>query len=117
MFQEYTKQYYNIEDKEILRLSLDDKICQTKTKVITEEGINIKLPKGIEHYYVMEMMDQPDAVNRALGNGARIQQVSSMVKLGGLESHHSELIQIESLLIAACGTSYLAGKYAEELMR
>jgi len=55
VFQDYTKQYYNIEDKEIIRLSLNDKIEQTKIKSIKEEGIKVALPPGIDHYYVMEM--------------------------------------------------------------
>lgn len=40
-----------------------------------------------------------------------------LVKLGGLESNEEELIQIENLVIGACGTSFYAGQYAELLMR
>lgn len=57
VFQDYTKHYYNIEDKEILRLSLKDKVESHKIKTIIEEGIKVKLPPGIDHYYVMEMLD------------------------------------------------------------
>ena len=39
VFQDYTKHYYNIEDKEILRLSLHDKVESHKIKTIVEEGI------------------------------------------------------------------------------
>lgn len=117
MFQDFTKQYYNIEDKEILRLSLHDKVEQHKIKKIVEEGIKVSLPPGIDHYYVMEMMEQPDAVARALNYGARLMGGDNMVKLGGLDSKKDQLIKIDSLIIAACGTSFLAGKYAECLMR
>lgn len=47
--------------------------------------MRIKKPPGIDHYYVMEMMEQPDAVAKALNYGARLMGGKSMVKLGGLE--------------------------------
>ena len=89
----------------------------TKIKTIIEEGIKVKLPPGIDHYYVMEMMDQPDAVARALNYGARLMGGENMVKLGGMDSNLEKLKQVDSLIIAACGTSHLAGKYGEHLIR
>jgi len=40
-----------------------------------------------------------------------------MVKLGGLDANFEKLKQIDSLIIAACGTSHYAGRYGEYLMR
>ena len=40
-----------------------------------------------------------------------------MVKLGGLDKKESDLLEIENLLIAACGTSYYASLYGKYLMR
>ena len=77
--------YYNIEDKEILRLSIKDKIETHNVKKIVEEGIQVQLPQGIDHYYVMEMLDQPDAIARAINYGARLMGGDNMVKLGGLD--------------------------------
>ncbi len=58
----------------------------------------------------MEMLDQPEAVCKALNFGARFQAgPDPLVKLGGLEKHEEELIQIENLIIGACGTSFYAG--------
>lgn len=56
----------------------------------------------------MEMLDQPNAVCKALNYGARLGDNGS-VKLGGLDSNEDALMGIENLMIAACGTSYLAG--------
>lgn len=117
VFQEYTKSYYNIEDKEILRLSLHSKIEQHKIKTIIEEGIQVQLPPGISHYYIMEMMEQSDAVARTLGFGGRLMGGENMVKLGGLENDRAKLCEVENLIIAACGTSYRAGQYGEILMK
>ena len=68
----------------------------------------MRKPEGIDHYYVMEMLDQPNAVCKALNYGARLGDNGS-VKLGGLDSNEDALMGIENLMIAACGTSYLAG--------
>ena len=100
-----------------MRLSLNDKVEQFKIKTIKEEGIKVSLPPGIPHYYIMEMLEQPDAVARSLGYGGRLGGVDNIVKLGGLDRKRDELIKIDNLLIAACGTSHLAGKYGEHLMK
>ena len=40
-----------------MRLSLRDKVEQKKIKKIVEEGIQVELPAGIDHYYVKEMLE------------------------------------------------------------
>jgi len=57
----------------------------------------------------MEMLDQPNAVYKALNYGARFISGEPLVKLGGLEQNEEELVAIDNLIIAACGTSYYAG--------
>jgi glucosamine--fructose-6-phosphate aminotransferase (isomerizing) len=47
----------------------------------------VSLPPGINHYYVKEMLEQPDAVARTLNYGARLMGGENMVKLGGLDLH------------------------------
>jgi glucosamine--fructose-6-phosphate aminotransferase (isomerizing) len=65
----------------------------------------------------MEMLEQPEAVARSLNYGARLMGGENRVKLGGLDDKREKLCEIESLIIAACGTSLNAGKYGEYLMR
>jgi len=65
----------------------------------------------------MEMLEQPEAVARALNFGAKLMGGEDMVKLGGLDREQEELSKIDNMIIAACGTSHLAGKYGEYLMR
>ena len=62
VFQDYTKGYYNISDKEIVKLSLTDRVESTQIMTVTEEKVKIDLPPGITHYYTMEMLDQPACV-------------------------------------------------------
>ncbi len=57
----------------------------------------------------MEMLDQPNAVCKALNYGARFISGEPLVHLGGLKNKEEELTGIENLIIAACGTSFYAG--------
>jgi glucosamine--fructose-6-phosphate aminotransferase (isomerizing) len=96
---------------------LKDKVEHHKIKTIIEEGIKVKLPPGVDHYYVMEMCDQPDAIARSLNYGARLSGGDNLVKLGGLDHELEKLKRVDSLIIAACGTSLLAGLYGEAIMK
>ena len=65
----------------------------------------------------MEMLQQPEAVMKAMNYGARLMSNKAMVRLGGLEKKQDELMEVENLIMAACGTSHYATKYAEHVMR
>jgi glucosamine--fructose-6-phosphate aminotransferase (isomerizing) len=117
VFQNYTKGYYDISDKEIVKLSLTDRVESTILKKVAEEKVKIELPPGISHYYTMEMLDQPACVQKALNYGARLMTNKAMVRLGGLEAKAESLQQIDHLVMAACGTSHYATVYAELLMK
>lgn len=41
----------------------------------------------------------------------------AMVRLGGLDANAESLSQVNNLVLAACGTSFFACKYAEIIMR
>lgn len=53
--------------------------------------MRIELPPGIDHYYTMEMLDQPQCVQKALNYGARLMTNKAMVRLGGLEQSAEQL--------------------------
>ena len=55
MFQDYTKGYYNIEDREMLKISLDKKVESTKLKKVEGQKVVVNLPPEYDHYYTMEM--------------------------------------------------------------
>lgn len=75
------------------------------------------MPEGVNHFYVMEMMDEPECVQKALNFGARLMGGKAMVRLGGLEKYEEKLSDVDSVVLAACGTSHYATKYVEYLMR
>lgn len=78
----------------------------------------VKLKEGISHYFIQEMLEQPEAVSKALGFGGRLNgSDKGFVKLGGMDKDEKQLMNVENLLIAACGTSYYASLYGSLLMR
>ena len=96
---------------------MHDKIEMQKIKSVQEERVKIEKPPGVDHYYVMEMLDQPNCVSKALNFGARLMSNKAMVRLGGLDAHEDQLSRVNYLVLAACGTSFFACKYAENIMR
>jgi glucosamine--fructose-6-phosphate aminotransferase (isomerizing) len=73
-------------------------------------------PAPHPHWTIKEILEQPEAVSRTLNHGARLKS-DTEIKLGGLESRKAELLGIQHLIIAACGTSFHAGLYAAQSMR
>jgi len=63
------------------------------------------------------MLEQPEAVWKCLSYGSRLGADPGTVKLGGMDADEEDLINIENLVIAACGTSYYASHYGSQLMR
>lgn len=66
---------------------MHDKIEMQKIKSVQEEKIAIQKPAGIDHFYVMEMLDMPNCVQKALNYGSRLMSNKAMVRLGGLDAH------------------------------
>jgi glucosamine--fructose-6-phosphate aminotransferase (isomerizing) len=129
--------YYLSSDSNVLRdeFSLPEgefqKLKENELARITSAGVEIfaivkteatmdkvQLKEGISHYFIQELLEQPEAVQKCLGYGGRLKgSEPGMVKLGGLDNNEQELILIENLVIAACGTSYYASNYGSQLMR
>lgn len=87
----------------------------TRLEKAAEETITVS-PDPYPHWTIKEILEQPEAVRRTLNHGARLRS-DTEVKLGGLEARQQELVGINHLVIAACGTSYHAGLYTAQTMR
>jgi len=61
------------------------------------------------------VMDQPQAIGRALGFGGRLYQ--NKATLGGLEEKHDKLKNIDNLSVVGCGSSFNAAIYGTKLLR
>lgn len=55
-------------------------------------------------------------MSRAINYGGRIDSDDN-VKLGGLDERKAQILDIDNLIIGACGTSNYAGQYGAHLLR
>lgn len=117
-FHRYTNQFIRLEDRELLRLSLDDSIRESvKERLITYDKIEIKeTPSpGFRCFFEEEIFEQPLAVKKALGFFKRLILHQGVPKLGGFDAHREEALGIDNLIIVACGSSYNAALYGRHL--
>ncbi len=111
-----TRDFISLENGEIAVVRADRSgLDLTRLEKAPEDSISTT-PDPHPHWTLKEILEQPEAVQRTLNYGARLDG-ESKVKLGGLEQNKDELLTIEHLVIAACGTSYHAGLYGALAMR
>ncbi len=69
---------------------------------------------GYPHFMLKEIFEEPEAIENSIRG--RLIPEEGLVKLGGLESVSEKLKDAKRIHIAACGTSYLAGRVGEYLL-
>jgi len=69
------------------------------------------IPLNYDHWMLKEIMEQPDAVERALNHGGRIKS-NTEVKIGGLDDNRDRIFGLDHLILLGCGTSYHAGLWS-----
>jgi glucosamine--fructose-6-phosphate aminotransferase (isomerizing) len=121
-FGNYIKKYIVLDNHDLIEITKDGQDI-IYNKNIHRYTINEKsqthietLPSKHKHWMLKEIMEQPDSVNRALNNGGRIENNVS-VKLGGLDSCKSRLLDSDHLIILGCGTSYNAGLWSMDIFK
>jgi glucosamine--fructose-6-phosphate aminotransferase (isomerizing) len=121
-FGNYIKKYIVIDNHDIIEITKEGQSIQYN-KNIQRYAINEKatmsidvLPENCPHWMLKEIIEQPDAINRALNNGGRIENNIS-VKLGGLDTCKSRLLEVDHLIILGCGTSYNAGLWSLDIYK
>lgn len=111
-----TRDYVALENGEIAIVRADGSgIDRTRVEKAPDDVIALS-PAPFPHWTIKEITEQPDALRRTLNHGARL-PTETTVKLGGLESRKDELLRIDHLVIAACGTSFHAALYGAMAMR
>ena len=88
---------------------------QYQTKTLTQQNA-IFSSEPYSHFMEKEIMEQVDSSLRAISLGGRVLS-NDCVKLGGLEMHQKELIDIDHLILLGCGTSYHAGLLGMEYFK
>jgi glucosamine--fructose-6-phosphate aminotransferase (isomerizing) len=121
-FGNYIKKYIVLDNHDLIEITKEDKTIKynknihryaIKDKILTNAETT---PLHYKHWMLKEIMEQPDCIIRAMNNGGRIENNVS-VKLGGLDSNKSSLLNINHLIILGCGTSYHAGLWSLDIFK
>ncbi len=111
-----TRDFISLENGEMAIVRADRSgLDLTRLEKAPEDKIATS-PAPHPHWTIKEILEQAEAVHRTLNYGARLAGEDG-VKLGGLDRHADELLAIQHLVIAACGTSYHAALYGAIAMR
>jgi len=114
-FNRYTKSFIPMKDGEIGVLHADGRTLDlTRTQKAPDQKVELS-PAPFPHWTLKELVEQPEAIARALGFGGRLSD--ERVYLGGLDKNENILKHIKLLVMSACGTSLNAAKYGEKLMK
>ena len=115
----YVNRYAILKDNEIITLSMENASQELINYEIKEVSQNDQIemsPDPYPHWMIKEIEEQQHSSLRAMNMGGRFYDNYS-VKLGGLNEHRDELLEIKHLLIVACGTSYHAGLLGAKFFR
>jgi len=121
-FHNYIKKYIVIENHDLIEITKEDRLIKYNKNIHryeVKEKINAHIelkPTGHTHWLLKEIVEQSDAVTRAINNGGRIEN-NTCVKLGGLDACKSRLLEINHLIILGCGTSYHAGLWSLDIFK
>jgi len=129
-FNRYTKKFVSLKDGEVAVVRtggvdefVDDEVSgvgslqrfpTVRVELAPEQKVELT-PAPYPHWTIREIMEQPKAIAASLGYGGRVSE--DKVFLGGLQAKANDLLEIDNLVIAACGTSLNAGNYGAKMMR
>ena len=121
-FGNYIKKYIVLDNHDLIEITKEERTI-TYNKNIQRYAIKDKAHQNIEtkpanykHWMLKEIMEQPECIIRAMNNYGRIENNVS-VKLGGLDSNKSRLLEIQHLILLGCGTSFHAGLWSLDLFK
>ena len=120
-FHSYVKQYITLNDHDLFEIHREptgftyNKNIQQYPQKNTVKNTETS-PTPYPHWMLKEIMEQPDAVVRAINNGGRIESETT-VKLGGLDKYKDALDKADHLILLGCGTSYHSGMFAMSIFK
>lgn len=121
-FANFIKKYIVIDNHDLIEISKEERTIKYNKNIQRypiKEKINIPIelkPTNYRHWLIKEIMEQPESVTRAMNNGGRIDN-NTNVKLGGLDTYKSRLLEINHLIVLGCGTSYHAGLWSLDIFK
>lgn len=111
-FNNNTKNYYEIDNNELIHLSIENGIQFINKKILKQIDHNFNNHyltqelKHYSHYTQKEIHEQDKTLNLTLNNGGRI--YNNQIKLGGIEILKQHLNTIKNIVFLGCGSSYYA---------
>ena len=115
---EYTREVVYVNDYQIAIVRPDELILKNlgnekETPFIQKLDMELaKIEKGgYDHFMLKEIHEQPDTIYDCLRG--RLNAVSGLITMSGLENHMDALVSAQRIIIVACGTSWHAGLIAE----
>eukprot|EP00985_Skeletonema_marinoi_P010288 scaffold4843_cov143-Skeletonema_marinoi.AAC.8 len=113
----YSRNFIKLGDKEVATIDIHGRNLDL-TKMIEatddEESVPVS-PAPYPHWFIKEVMEQPQAIGRALCFGGRLSLDTAA--LGGLQDHVDKLKDISSILMVGVGSSYNAASYGAKLFK
>jgi len=118
---EYTKNVVYLNDEEILIARDNGEFViktigneiQTPFIQYLEMEIDTIEKGGFDHYMLKEIYQQPKTIADAMRG--RINAKQGIITLGGINEFENRFINADRIIIAACGTSWIAGLIGEHL--
>jgi len=118
---EHTKKVVYLNDEEIAVVRRDGILSiknidnQLQTPFVEELNLKIEaIEKGeYDSFMLKEIFEQPDTIRDCMRG--RINAEEGWIKVGGVENKMDDFLSARRIIIAACGTSWIAGLIGEYL--
>jgi len=116
------KKYIILDNNDLIEISKDDNIIKYNKdihnyKINYKKHTDVELePTGYKNWLIKEISEQPESIVRAINNGGRIES-NKTVKLGGLDSYKTKLLEINHIILLGCGTSFYSSMWAVNIFK
>lgn len=114
-FKGYSRNFIKLDDLEVATITVDGRNLDLTKQISAKDDEEPASPAPYPHWFIKEVMEQPQAIGRALGFGGRL--FLSEATLGGLDAKYDQLKDIDSIAVVGCGSSYNAAIYGAKLLR
>mmetsp|Transcript_23999 Transcript_23999/g.49701 ORF Transcript_23999/g.49701 Transcript_23999/m.49701 type:complete len:695 (-) Transcript_23999:192-2276(-) len=115
-FKDYSRNFIKLNDMEVATIAADGRnLDLTKTMSAKEEEDVRSSPSPYPHWYIKEVLEQPQAIGRALCFGGRLSL--NTATLGGLDAKVDKFKEIDNISVVGCGSSFNAATYGAKLLR
>jgi len=115
-FKGYSRNFLKLDDREVATITMDGRnLDLTKQIPAKEEDEENLSPAPYPHWFIKEVMEQPQAIGRALDFGGRL--FLDTAWLGGLDANYDQLKNIDSISVVGCGSSFNAATYGAKLLK